>query len=344
MNPRERILALAAAGILSVILLGVMLHQLVLAPAAALDQRIAEAQAKRDSLMLQLAKGPEYRQAIRQVALRAYDLDEQQASERARTRLVDMLQRSGLSLDRLSLRPVRGPRVPSTYQEIAWLLSVRGKPEQIVNCLYLLQRDPYLHRLDNLTLAPVARSQDVELRLRYATLVLLYPKDQKPIDPRKDEPPRLLASLDDAQRSAYALIAQRDLFRPYMPAVAHRPEHEPSPEPTPVSDNPLERLRVVGLPTWNGQPEIILYDDAASQTRTLAVGDELAGGVIVLVDYRNMPMPGNAMILSTSRVIVRIDQTYWAIELGQSVGERHELDSQQIPPALAQAQPVEPQP
>lgn len=277
--------------------------------------------------------------------MQTHDLDEQQASERARARLVEILQHSGLALDRLSLRPVRGPRVPNSYQEVGWLLAIRGKVDAIVNCLYLLQHDPFLSRLDNLTLAPVARSDEIELRLRYATLVLLYPKDEKPVDPQKDAPPRPLAPLQNEDRQAYGLVAARDLFRPYVPRAPRQEWAGPTNDAPVSSDGSGDHLlRVVGLPSWGGAPEVILHDLASGQTRQLHIGDELAGGRIVLIDYRSMPMPGNPDILSTSRVIVRIEQAYWAIELGQPLSERRRLEQDQLPPQLAQAAPTDGQP
>jgi hypothetical protein len=66
------------------------------------------------------------------------------------------------------------------------------------------------------------------------------------------------------------------------------------------------------------------------------VGDTIAGGVIVQVDYRPMPTPGRENILSGSRVILRIGNEYWAIERGGTFAQRHKLKPEQLPPGIAQ--------
>jgi hypothetical protein len=345
MNLRERILALATGGVVALLVGFLLFSKLVLQPAADLDGQVTDLGTKITRLKAENARIAEYRQSLREVALQTYDVEERQASERARARLVEILQRSGIALDRLSLRPVRGARVPSAYQEVGWLLTVRGHAEQIVNCLYLIQNDSYMHRLDNVSLSPVARSDEIELRLRYATLVILYPKDEKPIRRPADQPPAPLAEVNAPARQGYRLIAERDLFRPYIPRVEEAPMDSPpviyTPGPAPTSDY---RLRIVGLSSWAGQPEVVVRDTGTGQTQVLHVGDELVGGRVVLVDYRKMPMPGKPEILSTSRVIVEVDQAYWAIELGQTLAERRLLGHDQLPPQLAQAAATDEQP
>ena len=60
----------------------------------------------------------------------------------------------------------------------------------------------------------------------------------------------------------------------------------------------------------------------------------MAGGVVVMVDYRPLPMPGQTDLKSFSRVIVKIDSEYWAVEKGQTLAEIYKLAPDQLPPDL----------
>ena len=64
-------------------------------------------------------------------------------------------------------------------------------------------------------------------------------------------------------------------------------------------------------------------------------GDELAGGKIVMIDYRKMPFPKKPALLSQSRVILIIGEDYWAIERGNTLADKHKLVPEQLPENLA---------
>jgi hypothetical protein len=84
-----------------------------------------------------------------------------------------------------------------------------------------------------------------------------------------------------------------------------------------------------------GQPEIHIRDLTNQKTFRYKPGDDLAGGTIVQVDYRPLPMPGHESLMSFSRVIVRIGHEYWAIERGQTLADKYRLDPDQWPSGLS---------
>jgi hypothetical protein len=53
-------------------------------------------------------------------------------------------------------------------------------------------------------------------------------------------------------------------------------------------------------------------------------------------------MPGNPKLLSYSRVILRNGDSYQAVELGQSLGQRRTLADQDLPPKLEPIVPPAP--
>ncbi len=61
---------------------------------------------------------------------------------------------------------------------------------------------------------------------------------------------------------------------------------------------------------------------------------ELAGGKVVMVDYRPLPMPGREIIQSESRVILRFGEEYWAIERGRTLADKRKLTPADLPREL----------
>jgi hypothetical protein len=244
-----------------------------------------------------------------------------------------------MSPEKLSLQPVRGAQLRGIYHELGRTIRVRGKLQHVVDFLYLLEQEPHLHRLDNISITPLPTTNEVDLQVRYLTLVVESKPSEKLLADRL--PTTAPTDLEGASRKHFDAIVARDLFRPYIPrhaapppepAVAAAPPERPArsaaaaPSPT--------RFRVVGLPDWNGRYEVLVSDRATGNLRAYKVGDPLAGGTIAMVDYRPMPSPLNPQILSSSRVIVKVGPDYWAIELGQDVAQKHRLAREQLPEPL----------
>jgi len=84
------------------------------------------------------------------------------------------------------------------------------------------------------------------------------------------------------------------------------------------------------LSEWDGKPEVHVHDLRTKQTRCYRPGDELAGGVIVKVDYRPMPKPGHEFLKSYSRVILKMADEFWAVERGQTLAQKYKLKPEQL--------------
>jgi hypothetical protein len=348
MSGREKMLALVA-GLAAVGFLGYLIaDRVVLSRAADLERQAEALLGEIGELEALVARQPVYEKRLARYAGRTFGSDEARATEEVREYLLRLLRRSGLDPTRdFALNPFRRRVEKGVLAEIGCGITIAGPLERIVDFLYLLKEDPYLHRLENLSLARDTRSGRVKLTVHYLTLALKGEKAAALPAATVGEG-ALETSLDGEGRRRYDLITSRDLFRPYVPrppepvrtarAVPSPPSAPPAPPPPPPG--PEARYRVVGLPAVNGDPRIIVSDTATGQSRTYGVGDELAGGLIVMVDYRPMPMPDRPEFLSSSRAVLRFGSDYWAVELGALLTERHRLGERDLPPRLAGPRPA----
>ena len=218
----------------------------------------------------------------------------------------------------------------------------------MIDFLYLAKSDPVLHRLDNLIITPKEGGR-ADMSFRYATLVLARQKGEK--QPTTTAPgPQPDVDLNGSERARYSVIAARDLFRPYIkrppppvvsaapPTVERRPTPR-TPRPTPRPPTPsAERFRVVDLSSWGGEDEARVIDSVTGNTKAYKMGEPLAGGKAVMIEYKSVPRLDNPLLSSPSRVIIQIGLEYWAIELGQPLTAKRRLKSVELPEQL-RAQP-----
>jgi len=340
MKWREKIVA-ALVGLFVLVFVGCLaVDKLLVAPAARLNARSGELRGRINRLSQENRRKSGYLKRMGELAGRTFGRNHLRASEQIRARLVKLLELSGLSSKNLSLKPLVGSRIPGAYKEIGWSIRARGKLEQVVSFLYLLGAEPHLHRLENLTFSPMLQSGEVEFHGRYATLVMEARKsEQLPAGlPAASQP---AGKLNGPQHRRYELIAARDLFRPYIkqrkvtppprPAVARRSPKPPRQRP---AATPTKQFRVVGLPSWPGRQDVFVKDAANGKLHIYTPGESLAGGEIVMVDYRPMPLPDDPEILSGSRAILKIGGEYWAVELGQTLTQKRRLEPVSLPPQL----------
>jgi len=338
MKTRERILAYAAGSVFVMFLGAMAVWNFVVVPSRDLQAKADEVRAKIRTAEDEKNKGPTYQKRYREIAAETLGLDEMKVSEELRNRITEVLAHTGLSATNLSLKPLTGSRVPGVYKEIGWLVRARGKLPEIVKFLFLMDSEPALHRLDNMSLTPVPNTGDVEIQVKFATLVLEPGADKIEVDKITPVPPEAVL----AQLAMYDVIKNRDLIRPYR---RRQPVTQPITDPTAVVERtgtggitqpvvPPGRYKIVGLPMFLGVPDIEVSDTATSKVARYKQGDELAGGRIITVDYRPLPRPNNPALLSTSRVVIQVGSEYHAIELGDWTTNKHKLAPDQVPPEL----------
>ena len=295
---------------------------------------------KVNDLVAENRKEGQYQAHIKELAAQTYDVDDLKASEGARERLTQLLAISGLANDTLSLKPVTGLRSGGIYREIGWAIHARGPLSSVIDFLYLVSAEPRLHRLDYLTINPVTTSWrpghttgtggDVDMQVRYGTLVLEGPKGGKSPAEGVKAVPLPLPKLDGPGRKAYELIAMRDILRPYVP----RGPVENTAIAATAPDSPDAHLKVVALPSYAARAEIYVDDTSRKAVTRYNPGDALGGGRIVMVDYRQLPRHDKPFMFASSRVILLIQSDYWAVDLGANLADRYRLDPAELPPKL----------
>ena len=336
MNPRERILALIVA-VLVVVGIGYMaVNKLLISQASALDRQAEELQGNIERMKERKSTYQAQARRFGDLAAKALGGDENRTSELVQARLFTLLELCGISGENMSLAPQSPKKVTETEKEVSWVVSADGTLERLIDLLYLLNAEPYLHRVENLSIREIPRKGPLRMGLRYTTLVLEPMKGKEITDgaPLVEVPP---GDVDSVERGLYNVIAQRDLFRPFIErVVVDEPEElSKSSKPHKPPESPGPEYRVVSLTTWGGQEEVHVRENATGEVKTYKPGDSLGNTKIIFIDYRIMPMPNKPGILSGSRVIIETDRTYWAVELGQNFNEKRKLSDDQIPPELA---------
>jgi hypothetical protein len=210
-----------------------------------------------------------------------------------------------------------------------------GKLEHVINLLFLLQESPYVRRIEGLSFSSAESPGRVRVRFRYLTVVINPAPTVTPIDLQAKY------TLESPERRIFDSIVSRDVLRPYYKAPpAPAPANPAAAAAAAAAQNPgggpgPETFRVVSLSEWMGEPEVHIRDLVNQKTMRYRPGDALAGGTIVMVDYRTMVMPGNEALKSFSRVIVKIGSEFWAIERGKTLADKYQLKLEQLPPQLS---------
>ncbi len=330
MNRREKTLAGVIGGGLALLLLVLGVRSVFRAPLEALDKRIAAAREKIAKIQSERRAYFAAEDHLKDVALRAFADTVDEAGARSGEMLTRQILAAGLRETEFTRLPV-GPRKMRGASEIGWNIKGDGPLTNVVSLLYLLDHSPWIHRTEDLVIAAGDVPGVVRVRFRYLTLVL----DPTPEVQRTNLVS--IASLDDPNRHLLNSIVSRDLFRPYIrrPPPTPQPGQPAAPPSRPGMPPGPENFRVVSLSEWEGQPEVHIRDLTAQKTMRFRPGDELSGGVIVLVDYRPMPRPGNSLLQSFSRLILKIEGEYWAVERGHTLAEKRKLTPAELPPQLA---------
>jgi hypothetical protein len=199
--------------------------------------------------------------------------------------------------------------------------------KNVVDLLFLLEEDSHLHRVESLNVRP-QEDGAVSVQFRYMSLVIKKPLIAVERDGLE------VPVIDGDARAIHDAIAERDIFRPYVKKDAPPPPPlQRKPAAPPAGPGP-ETFRVVSLSQWDGRPEVLILDITSNKTKKYHVGDRLAGGVLVEVDYRPLPAPRKPGLKSLSRVIIGFDGTFWAIENGDSLADKYLLGSDRLPPGL----------
>ena len=324
MKRREKVLAGVILGFVAVFVLGFALKSVFIKPLKDIDKQTALLKDKLTKINTERREYFDAEDALKGVAQRTFAPDLNQASARSGEMITKQIALAGLNEADFTRLPM-GPRRMKGASEIGWSIQGKGSLERIVNLVFLLQMSPQVHRIEGVTLSTSEKPGEVKVRLLYLTLVLEPAPEFDPIGLK----PKF--TLESPQRIAYNSILERDLLRPYVKAP--KPPPSKSGEPGPSIPVGPEALRVVSLSEWEGKPEVHIRDLAQNMTQRYLPGDKVKeNGQIVAVDYRPMPSPRNPLLLSHSRVILKIGDEFWAVERGETLAQKRKLEPDQWPP------------
>jgi hypothetical protein len=324
MKKREQILTGAIVGIVALFALIFGVRGFFLDPIRKIDLQTA---ALRDKLEKANTERREYFSAedsLKLITSKTFGTDLNQASARSGEMVTKQVALAGLSESDFTRVPV-GPRKIKGASEIGWSIQGKGDLQKIVNLMFLLEKSPQIHRLENVSLTSYDKPGEIKVRLFYLTLV---------VEPAPEVQIKKLLqqyNLDSPERLAYNTILDRDILRPYIKRPPTAPT-TPSPgSPSNARPPGPESLKVVSLSEWEGQPEVHIRDLAQNKTIRYKPGDKLGEGQIVAVDYRQLPSSRSPILLSDSRVILKIGNDFWAIERGQTLADKHRLEKDEWP-------------
>lgn len=332
MKRRTRLLAIGALVIVGGWLAVLVVRSFVTAPLRAVDDQIA---GLREKLAASARERADFMQAesfLRGMAGRTFGNSPDTASAEVADLLTGHILRVGLQESDFTRIPVGRHKLPGAV-EVGWTVQGEGPLDKIVDLLFLLDEDPRLHRIEGLSISAGSKPDRRRVRFRFLTLVL------SPAPPAGTGEPLPEPSLETPGRTQYALITRRDLLRPYVRrreksgavvAFNSRPAEPLTNEPYVDPAN----FRVVSLSSWGSGPEVHVRDLREDRMRVLRPGDKLPDATILGVDYRPRPRPDKPGLLSYSRVILRQDETLYAVECGQTLADRRPLTNEDLPPDL----------
>jgi hypothetical protein len=330
MNKREKTLAGTIGGLIGLLLAVYGIRVVIVKPVREVDKKIAAARERISKIQADRRAYFAAEDRLKAITIRTFDDTVDQASARSGEMLTRQIIAAGLSETNFTRLPA-GPRKMRGASEIGWSVQGDGPLTNVVNLLFLLNESPWLHRTEGLVVAAGEGPGIVRVRFRYLTLV---------IEPAPDVTRTNLVAakdLESPERHLLNAIVSRDLLRPYIKRPPPPPvAGQPAPPATARNAPPgPENFRIVSLSEWEGQPEVHVRDLTAQKTMQFKPGDELAGGVVVMVDYRPMPKPGNSLLQSFSRLILKIGDEYWAVERGKTLADKYKLAQTDLPPSLA---------
>lgn len=351
--PKQRTVVIVAAVVVGGSLLYWLANSLILSEVWQLDAKAKQAEAHILQLEKDLAQEPAVARQLAEFQQQTFGWEPSDVSNGLLRRLTGLLGPSGLGSERFSSTPANGGaiRPKGKDREVGWAINVKaGKLANVINFLYLLAEEPHLHRVEFFTLKRTPGDWGkVDLNLKYVTLALEPPKGGAPASRTASAPTTetvvQLASLDSSDRDYLRIIEDRDVLRPYVkrpppeptpaPTPSPTPQPTPTPGPRPPPENPDSQWRVAGMPMVDGTEMVHLQHTRSREFKTLKIGETMAGGgKIVLIDGRPMPRRDNPREFSLVRVVLRFEGTYWAVELGDVLTQKHRLTPAELPDAL----------
>lgn len=316
----RRTIVLSIAVIGGGLLVWRLASSLYLAPRRELLAEIANVQKEINARREVISGEVALRRQLRDVSQRTLGGTAEEAISAFRARLNTIGHGVGLSDLRVSTSPVRALDSPASaahsresgwkamarqpdFLEISAEFSGQGTLEQVVRAIEILEAEPYVKRLNRVTLRPRREGEVVDLSTSLTTIIL------------PDTAAQALPDPSVAQPTLFAALAQKNIFRaPPPPAPPPAVRLEPTPavaehRPPPI---PWGDWVVTGIAWIDGQGELWVRNTKTSESKQLRSGDRLLDAQIEAINH--------------TEAIVSIDGARFLIEIGQTLGDRRAVD------------------
>lgn len=347
---KKKHVMIAAGSFVGLFIVYMLLDGLLLSPAGKLDAGANRLRGKIVTLEQENNRQAQYQASLRKLTGRMLVGDEG-VSEELKSLVGDLFKEAKVSpppgrapVDGGAMKPIGQDK---QYKEVRQVIRGRGKLTNVIDLLYLLDNQAFLHKIESVVLNRDQSSGDINLQAEYVALVASARQvpASHPATAESDPP-----VLDSESRQVYQVIASRDIFRPYIkkdppqptptpaPTLGNPPPQNPRPQDPPRRDD----WRLASTAVLDGQKADILFANASNRDdlRSYKIGDEVGGGRIIDVDTRLLPWPEGQQgtpadfTYSECRVIIKIDKDFFAVEWGECLSQRHKMRYEQLPDAI----------
>jgi hypothetical protein len=331
MNQREKILSIIVGAVVVILGGNYIVLPIFLGSLNAVNENIKNIRADIEKKNRQLSPKNQYIRDWRSVGKRVLSNDPEKANRILSERVTSLITAAGLqdvSKTFVPLSPTK-PGGVMVYTPVAINLSGKGTLAQFVNFLEMFYQEPYIVKIKGFTLRPEDRGELMSFsNFRIETIVPAKAVLDKKIP--VTSPPVITATqpaLKPGQKSQYAMILDRNIFRPHVIA--------PPPPPPVTPSIPVQRRTesppIISSPgDPNGRPGDVVG--------TLIIGKERAAyirnqGGVELYKVENKLNNGMSLVYVHPLGIVLQDpqgKTVY-VEIGRNIDHPAPLTQEAIP-------------
>lgn len=271
LQPRERQLAIAVAGLLLLVATRSGYSRID----AAFQRRQTQLQSLNQSIADGRLREAQIQQAAEQLAqweTRSLPADRELAQSLYQNWLLGVVDR--LKLSQVHVDPGRPTSSRNDFTRLPFTVRGRGSLEQITRFLFEFYSVNHLHQLRDLTLKPLDNSSELELSARIEALILPGAESRNRLN---DEPGTGLAQRD--VKEYVRILGGRNMFAPYVPPPPPKPlaATPPPPKPKPTFD-PAKFAVLTGVTEIDGRPQAWIRVKTSGQLLKVSEGDAVDVG------------------------------------------------------------------
>ena len=173
-KPNLKNMLLAIIGLMaSVIFITKAIVPWMVNPVKEWERKATDRKNKINSLQKTQKTADLYRKRLAKLNTQGFASSQAEASASMGEHITGLIRQSGLSETAFSRRPFE-PRaiVKNGPKPVGYTVNGQGSLKKVTDLIYLLQNDPHIHRVENISLSPVSGSTDVRVNFQFLSLVI----------------------------------------------------------------------------------------------------------------------------------------------------------------------------